>query len=265
MKLRTKAGLAAAASLSLLAPALAAAPAGAAAASAHGHYRTEPSKGDWGRVLDVVATFTGITPADRQQFLTAAQKEAYLSLKTQPGTLSYHVVPDPNDPSTVWFIASFTDEAAFVYHHAAAPARALLKLAAADHINGPNIVVNAMTVPNTDGEHVAPSRGDAGTVLVVVASFTDLTPADRQQFLTASQLEGYLALVQQPETISYHITPDPTDPSVVWFEATFTDEPAFVFHHAAPPAVTLLNLVAADHIGGPNIVINSMAVPNAIG
>lgn len=99
-------------------------------------------------VLTVVATFSQITPADKQAFMTAAQHEAFLSLHLEPGTLSYHIVPNPDDPTEVFFVATFTSMDAYNTHKADFPAKDFLQLVAADHIVGPTILIDNMSATN---------------------------------------------------------------------------------------------------------------------
>ncbi|MFD0329516.1 putative quinol monooxygenase [Streptacidiphilus monticola] len=99
----------------------------------------------------VVAYFDHIAPEYRAEFQAAAQKEAYLALRTEPGTLGYHIVPDPADPSRFIFEATFRNAAAYAYHRGHYPAQDFLKLVARDGISGPHIVVDNTSVPNELG------------------------------------------------------------------------------------------------------------------
>ncbi len=243
---------------------LGAAAPGAMACGHHHRQHLAPSHGDRGSVDTVVATFTNIAPEHRQEFLTAAQKEAYLSLKLEKGTLSYHIVPDPTDSTRVFFEATFADAAAYATHRADFPAVDFLKIVAKDNIVGPGIVFDNTSMPNTDGKHVQPSRGDRGSVDTVVATFTNIAPEHRQEFLTAAQKEAYLSLKLEKGTLSYHIVPDPNDSTRVFFEATFADAAAYATHRADFPAVDFLKIVAKDNIVGPGIVFDNTSVPNVL-
>jgi quinol monooxygenase YgiN len=113
--------------------------------------RIAPSRGDRGSVDTVVAYFDGIAAQDRAEFEAAAQKEAYLSLRKEPGTLSYHIVPDPADPTRFVFEATFRDAAAYAFHRSDYPARDFLALVAKDGISGPHIIIDNTSVPNELG------------------------------------------------------------------------------------------------------------------
>ena len=117
-------------------------------AAQHGPVRIAPSRGDRGSVDTVVASFDHIAPRFRAEFQAAAQKEAYLSLRREPGTLSYHIVPDPSDATRFFFVATFTDAAAYASHRADFPAKDFLRLVAKDGIDGPVIIIDNTSVPN---------------------------------------------------------------------------------------------------------------------
>jgi quinol monooxygenase YgiN len=121
-----------------------------AVASESRHQNLAPSRGDRGGVDTVVASFDHIAPAYRAEFLAAAQKEAYLSLKREKGTISYHIVPDPTDNTRVIFEATFANADAYTLHRDDYPAKDFLKLVAADGIDGPDIIVDNTALPNTD-------------------------------------------------------------------------------------------------------------------
>ncbi|WP_369391981.1 putative quinol monooxygenase [Streptomyces sp. CG1] len=108
------------------------------------------SEGDDGIILTVVASFENIAAEHRAEFLESAQREAYLSLRDEEGTISYHIVPDQDDPTRVVFQATFTDEAAYEQHRGNAPAQEFLEMVARNKIDGPNIYINNFSVPNVN-------------------------------------------------------------------------------------------------------------------
>ncbi|MFJ8313185.1 MULTISPECIES: putative quinol monooxygenase [unclassified Streptomyces] len=108
------------------------------------------SEGDDGIILTVVASFENIAAEHRDEFLESAQREAFLSLRDEEGTISYHIVPDQDDPTRVVFQATFTDEASYEQHRNNAPAQEFLEMVARNKIDGPNIYVNNFSVPNVN-------------------------------------------------------------------------------------------------------------------
>ncbi|MFE4862269.1 putative quinol monooxygenase [Streptomyces sp. NPDC056670] len=108
------------------------------------------SEGDDGIILTVVASFENIAAEHRDEFLEGAQREAYLSLRDEEGTISYHIVPDQDDPTRVVFQATFTDEASYLQHQNNAPAQEFLEMVARNKIDGPNIYVNNFSIPNVN-------------------------------------------------------------------------------------------------------------------
>ncbi|SEN90353.1 putative quinol monooxygenase [Actinacidiphila rubida] len=117
--------------------------------------QTLGSAGDDGIILTVVASFERIAAEHRAEFLESAQREAFLSLRDEPGTISYHIVPDRDDPTRVVFQATFTDEAAYEQHQGNPPAQEFLEMVARNGISGPNIYVSNFSVPNVNH----PARG----------------------------------------------------------------------------------------------------------
>lgn len=114
------------------------------------------SEGDAGVILTVVASFEDIAPEHRAEFLESAQREAFLSLRDEEGTISYHIVPDQDDPTRVVFQATFADEAAYEQHRGNAPAQEFLEMVARNRISGPTIYISNFSVPNVNH----PSRGN---------------------------------------------------------------------------------------------------------
>ncbi|WP_035845435.1 putative quinol monooxygenase [Kitasatospora azatica] len=116
--------------------------------------------GDGGTVFTVVAVFTNVQAQYRAEFLKIAQADGYGSLTGEPGTLGFHFVPDPDDPTRFVFLETFTDQAAFVAHKNGAPAQAYLDLVSRAGIIGPEFVITNVTtgfdkpggwsVPNLD-------------------------------------------------------------------------------------------------------------------
>lgn len=121
---------------------------GVAAACPPPHAAPAHSRGDAGVVETVVAVFDDVSAADRPALLAAAQNDGYWSLRHEPGTISYHVVPDPQDPARFVFVGTFTNAAAYAAHRTSPAAQAFFALAAKDHVTGPELVIAGTSVPN---------------------------------------------------------------------------------------------------------------------
>ncbi|MEU9131078.1 putative quinol monooxygenase [Kitasatospora sp. NPDC048540] len=241
----------------LVATLLLAAPAATAAPLRPG--QTEPSRGDHGVAYLVIDSFENIPAAGRAAFLAAAQQDGYDSLKHERGTQSFHVVPDPGNPSRLVVAMTFANRRAFEIHEHGRYEHRLRALAARDHATGPNRTISGTSRPLEMNGRRADSRGDAGVVFTVVAEFDNVQPQFRDEFIAMAQTDGYRSLTEEPGTLGYHFVPDPKDPTRVVFLETFTDQAAFDAHKNGPAATDFLALVARAHITGPSFFVTNRA------
>ncbi|WP_035850703.1 putative quinol monooxygenase [Kitasatospora azatica] len=106
-----------------------------------GDGRFATPRGDAGSVYTVAAVFTNVTAQYRDEFLKIAEADGYGSLTGEPGTLGFHAVPDPQDPTRFVFLETFTDKDAFYLHKNGAPAQAYLDVVAKAGIIGPDFSI----------------------------------------------------------------------------------------------------------------------------
>ncbi|MBC3843640.1 hypothetical protein GXW82_35765 [Streptacidiphilus sp. 4-A2] len=125
-----------------------------AAATATATPKTEPNRGDSGVSFNAVLSYENIPAAHLAAFLAAAQRDGYESLKHEPGTLAFHVVPDPEDSTRIMVTETFLDRAAYELHQQGASERAFRAAAAKYGVSGPDY-----TIANTSMAPGAPTAG----------------------------------------------------------------------------------------------------------
>ncbi|OLZ61283.1 hypothetical protein AV521_43940 [Streptomyces sp. IMTB 2501] len=228
---------------------------------------TADNRGDSGVSYTAIASYENIPAAARTQVIAAAQKEAYDSLDKEPGTLAVHIVPDPKNDARIVIAGTFVNKGAYEAHEHGVFHRRFLRTAAGNGVTGPDYTIrNTSVKPLSADGRTAPSHGDSGSVLTVVAEFDNVQPQYRDEFLRISQADGYGSLTREPGTLGFHCMPDPADPTRFVFLETFKDLDAFNAHKDDGPAQDFLALVAKDHIKGPGFFItNTNAADNGFG
>jgi quinol monooxygenase YgiN len=204
----------------------------------------------------VVASYQNIPAAALHAVTTAAQNDAYESLKHERGTLSVHVVPDPEDSTRLIVAETFTDKRAFERHDAGRYERAFRAVLDRDGVSGPDYEIqNTSLVATTDGKTAYEKADAGGSVFTVVAEFDNVQAQWRDDFIQIAQADGYGSLTGEPGTLGFFFVPDQNDPTRFVFLETFTSEDAFVAHKNDTPAQAYLALVAEAGIVGPKFFV----------
>src|SRR5262249_60120650 len=92
-----------------------------------------------------------ITPAGRERFLAAIEKDALGSERDEAGGYRFTVLQDQTDPNTYYFYEVYEDAAALEAHRAA-PHYAKWR-AAADTLDGPSQPTRCKTVFPSDAKY----------------------------------------------------------------------------------------------------------------
>jgi quinol monooxygenase YgiN len=226
---------------------------------------TEPNRGDSGVSFNVVTSYQDIPAAARASVIAAAQKDGYESLKHEPGTLAFHVIPDPDDPTRIVITETFTDRRAFEAHLRGGAEHAFRAVAARNSVSGPDYTIAGTSLEplSSDGQTAA-SHGDDGTVYSVVA--VDEVPVqDRAPFVASIQADAYGSLTGEPGTLGFHCVPDPKDPGRFVFLETFTGVAGFDAHLVDGPAKAFLALVAKFNVTATFTVTGATLSGNGFG
>ncbi|QMU67039.1 putative quinol monooxygenase [Streptacidiphilus sp. P02-A3a] len=204
----------------------------------------------------VVASYQNISAAALKTVTTAAQRDAYESLKHERGTLSVHVVPDPEDATRLIVAETFTDKRAFEAHQRGAYERAFRAVAARHGVSAPDYEIKDTSLVATTGGKTAYEKADnGGSVFTVVAEFSNVLPEWRNDFIAIAQADGYGSLTGEPGTLGFFFVPDTSDPTRFVFLETFTNLAAFEAHKNDTPAQAYLALVAKAGIVGPDFFV----------
>ncbi|QMU73018.1 putative quinol monooxygenase [Streptacidiphilus sp. P02-A3a] len=225
----------------------------------------EPNRGDSGVSFNVVTSYQDIPAAARAAVVAAAQKDGYESLKHEPGTLAFHVIPDPEDTTRIVITETFTDRRAFESHLRGGAEHAFRAVAARSGVKGPDYTIAGTSLePLSSDGRTAASHGDDGSVYSVVA--VDEVPVqDRAPFVASIQADAYGSLTNEPGTLGFHCVPDPTDPGRFVFLETFTSVDAFNAHVSDGPAKAFLALVAQFNVTATFTITNATLSGNGFG
>ncbi|MFE0460659.1 putative quinol monooxygenase [Kitasatospora sp. NPDC058965] len=232
-----------------------------AGAADDGKGKTQPSRDESVITFLYITEWENIPANTRDHFIAAAQNDGYESLKNDPSVESFHVVPDPDHADRLTIAEVFTNQKAYQAHQQGPYEQALLATAQKDGVSAPTTVIANYNIPATkDGEHFSNSVGDNGTVFTAVATFTNVQPQYRDEFIKIAQADGVDSFATEPGTLSFAFAPDPTDPTRFVFMETFTDRDAFYYHKNNFPAQRYLDVVAKSHIIGPDFTITNSNV-----
>ena len=221
---------------------------GAAPVAANRDYQTSE--------YTVVVSYQNISASALKTVTAAAQNDAYQSLKHERGTLSAHVVPDPEDSTRLIIAETFTDKRAFEAHERGAYERAFRAVAARHGVSAPDYEIHDTSlVATTDGKTAYEKKDNGGSVFTVVAEFDNVLPQWRNDFIQIAQADGYGSLTGEPGTLGFFFVPDSSDPTRFVFLETFTSLDAFVAHKNDTPAQAYLALVAEAGIVGPKFFV----------
>ncbi|MEV6006040.1 antibiotic biosynthesis monooxygenase [Streptomyces sp. NPDC051976] len=227
-----------------------------AAMAAGGAGPIAPNKAVDSSEYTVVAAYEHIPAAAVNAVITAAQNDAYESLKHEPGTLSVHVVPDPVTTSRLVVAATFKDKHAFEVHEHGWFERGFRAVAALKGASRPvTTIAGTSLTAATGGKEAHEGVDEGGSVFTVVAEFDNVQPQWRDDFIAIAQADGYGSLTGEPGTLGFFFVPDPADPTRFVFLETFTSLDAFVAHKLDTPAQAYLDLVARAGIVGPKFFV----------
>ncbi|MFE0460657.1 putative quinol monooxygenase [Kitasatospora sp. NPDC058965] len=232
-----------------------------AATAEDGHGPSEPNRSTSPISFVQITEWDHIPAGTRDAFIDAAQHDGYESLKNDPQVQDFRVVPDPDHPDRLTVAELFANQQAYQAHQQGRFQQDLLAAAKKDGVSGPTTLVANYNIPATkDGEHFSTSQGDNGKVFTVVATFTNVQPSCRDEFIKIAQADGVDSLAVEPGTLSFAATPDPADPTRFVFLETFTGLDAFVAHKNDYPAQRYLAVVAKCGIVGPDFGITNSQV-----
>jgi quinol monooxygenase YgiN len=224
------------------------------------------NRGDSGVSFNTVVSYQNIPAAARASVIAAAQRDAYESLKHEPGTLAIHVVPDPEDATRIVVTGTFTDRRAFEAHLRGSAERAFRAVASRDGVSGPDYTIAGTSLEPLSGDGAtAGSHGDNGGSVYTVVAVDEVPVQDRAPFVASIQADAYGSLTTEAGTLGFHCVPDPKDPGRFVFVEAFTGVDAFNAHVSDGPAKAFLALVAQYNVAATFTVTGATLSGNGFG